>query len=63
LPDAVGYVVVGDERDSLGEGQRLAFSLGMDRCFPPSRQQVETLFGLTLGSRILGVHVEAERNR
>jgi len=59
LIERVRYVVRRDERDGLGPGQRGALALGVERRLGPGGEDVEALFALAGGARILAVHVQA----
>src|ERR1022692_757052 len=55
------YLLVGEKGDGFGQRQGPPLTVGEERRLAPGAQCVETLFGLTLPSGVLGVHVDAVR--
>src|SRR5262249_18665813 len=55
----VRRMCLGDQRQRFGPGQRGAFPRGVEGRLAPRVELVETLLALTLGARLLRVHVDA----
>src|SRR5690348_87542 len=56
----IGRMRFGDPRHRLGPGQRRSFAISVNRRLAPGVQEIKSLLGFAMLTRILCVHVDAE---
>jgi len=59
LIDLVWYMVVGDQCQRFCPEEGRPFPLSIEWRFFPGRKRVKALFTFTVGSRVLGMNIEA----